>query len=410
MLKQVYKLGQVLTNYDKLRKPLSSMERASFKGEYPYYGAQGIIDYVQDYRCDGEYMLIAEDGENLVSRNQPIAQIVRGRFWVNNHAHIVKTNALADMIYICYTLNHSNISGYVTGSAQPKLSQGNLNQISVALPPLHIQQKIASILSAYDSLIENNNERIRLLEQMAENLYKEWFVRFRFPGHEKVGMENTKLGKIPKSFTITNIGSIIQYYIGGGWGNDILSDDFSIQASVIRGADFPSIREYNVSTCPCRFHKTSNYKSRQLLEGDIVIEISGGTAEQPVGRTILITQELIDRFEEGRVICASFCKLMRVNKNEISPYYLYYWMQYLYETKIIERFQLQSTGIINFKFEHFLNKGIVMIPTKELMDEFDTKVIPILKGINSLARENESLTRQRDLLLPRLMSGKLEVM
>lgn len=402
-------LGEVIENYDYLRKPLSSMERKSFKGEFPYYGAQGIIDYIADYRCDGEFLLIAEDGENLSSRNAPIAQIAKGKYWVNNHAHIVKNNNNSDLYYICYLLNNSDIAGYITGSAQPKLSQGNLNKIKIALPSLPIQQKIASILSTYDTLIENNNRRIRLLEQMAENLYKEWFVRFRFPGHEKVETEKSKYGKVPSTFKFIKMQEAFDYYIGGGWGEEEKSDEFPKEASVIRGADFPKIWQYDISTCPRRFHKTKNYKARQLEDGDVIMEISGGTSEQPVGRVVLITQELLDRFENGKVICASFCKLIRLQKNIVSPYYFYYWLRFLYDTRIIDRYQLQSTGIINFKFEPFLRKGDIMLPPQNIMEKFAKQVGSLHKEMNKLAQQNTLLTRQRDLLLPRLMSGKLEV-
>ena len=143
--------------------------------------------------------------------------------------------------------------------------------------------------------------------------------------------------------------------------------------------------------------------------GDIIMEISGGTSEQPVGRTVLVTKELVERFEGGRVICASFCKLIRLNKEKVSPYYFYYWMKFLYDTRIIDRFQLQSTGIINFKFEPFLRKGDVMLPAKEIMEAFGKKVMVLHQEMNLLAKQNSLLARQRDLLLPRLMSGKLEV-
>jgi type I restriction enzyme S subunit len=289
------------------------------------------------------------------------------------------------------------------------MTQKTYNGIKVSLPSLPTQHRIASILSAYDNLIENNNKRIRLLEQMAENLYKEWFVRFRFPGHEKVEMVDSRLGKLPSSFQVTNMGSVFDDYIGGGWGNDEASDEFPVAASVIRGADFPNVWHYDLSTCPRRYHKTSNYKSRQLKDGDITMEISGGTSEQPVGRTVLVTQEMIDRFEDGRVICASFCKMIRLKKDLMSPYFFYYWMHYMYVTRIIDRFQLQSTGIINFKFEPFLKKGLVMLPPKETQISFEKQVVPLIKEINQLAVQIDNLSRQRDLLLPRLMSGKLEV-
>ena len=408
MKTSVYRLQDVFINFDYLRKPLSSMEREKFKGEYPYYGAQGIIDYVQTYRCDGEYLLIAEDGENLMSRSQPLALIANGQFWVNNHAHIVKTNDLADLRYVCYALNHLDITGYVTGSAQPKLSQGNLNKIKMTFPTVEYQQRIVSVLSAYDNLIEVNNKRIKVLEQMAENLYQEWFVRFRFPSHETAEFIDSRLGRIPTSFKIVKMKDVFEYYIGGGWGNDDENDDFSVPAYVIRGTDFPRVSKGDLSSCPLRYHKKSNYTARELKEDDIILEVSGGTAEQPVGRTLLITEDTINRLD-GKVICASFCKQIRVKKEVVSPIFFYYWMQFLYETRIIDRFQLQSTGIINFQFEFFLRKGDVLLPSKELMTKFDMQIRYIYNEISAMAKQNDNLIKQRDLLLPRLMSGKLEV-
>ena len=143
------------------------------------------------------------------------------------------------------------------------------------------------------------------------------------------------------------------------------------------------------------------------MENDIVLEVSGGTAEQPVGRTVLIDQDIIDRLG-GHVICASFCKLIRLNKT-INPLYFYYWMQFMYDTRIIDRFQLQSTGIINFKFEYFLRKGTVVVPPKELMDKFANTIKPFRDEKLLLAKKNEKLIAQKNLLLPRLMSGKLTV-
>lgn len=274
---------------------------------------------------------------------------------------------------------------------------------------LNVQHRIASILSTYDSLIENNTKRIRLLEKMAENIYKEWFVRFRFPGHENVEMENSKYGKLPKTFEIVKMNEVFDYYIGGGWGEEERSEGFPEEASVIRGADFPNIWHYDVSSCPKRYHKAKNYKARQLEDGDIIMEISGGTSEQPVGRTVLVTEDLLERFPNKRLICASFCKLIRLKKDVVSPYYFYYWMKFLYDTRIIDRFQLQSTGIINFKFEPFLRRGDVVLPPKEVMLAFEKQVSLCHKEMNQLAKQNSLLARQRDLLLPRLMSGKLEV-
>ena len=363
----------------------------------------GLYGYTDKARVKETCLTISARGTvgAVFFRKEPFLPIVRLIAFVPN-------SKLIDAKYLYYYLSISHLDGF--GTSQQQITAPYLSRIKISIfEDINYQCHIASILSAYDNLIENNNKRIRLLEQMAENLYKEWFVRFRFPGHEKAEFVNTKLGKLPTSFSVTNMNSVFDDYIGGGWGNDDESEDFSISASVIRGADFPKVWHYDVSTCPRRYHKKSNYKARQLQDGDIVMEISGGTSEQPVGRTVLVTQDMINRFEGGRVICASFCKLIRLKKEIISPYFFYFWMHYLYDTRIIDRFQLQSTGIINFKFEPFLKKGIVMLPPKELMKSFEDKINPIFKEINQLAIQNDNLSRQRDLLLPRLMSGKLEV-
>lgn len=331
------------------------------------------------------------------------------------HYHIWKLIENKDMVdksYLYYYLLHQTpfYLGGVNGATMVHITKKSMEKKTVFIPSsLEIQHRIASILSAYDSLIENNTKRIRLLEKMAENLYKEWFVRFRFPGYEKAEFGDSKYGKLPNTFSIVRMNDVFNYYIGGGWGEEEQSDDFPKKASVIRGADFPNVWHYDVSSCPCRFHKTKNYTARQLKAGDIIMEISGGTSEQPVGRVVLVNRELIDRFEDGRVICASFCKLIRVNKEKVSPYYFYYWMKLLYNTRIIDKFQLQSTGIINFKFESFLRKCDVMLPPKEVMDTFEKQVATLHREMNLLAKQNSLLARRRDLLLPRLMSGKLEV-
>lgn len=136
------KFSEITVNYDKNRIPLSTMERDKRKGKYRYYGAQGVIDYIDDFIFDGKFLLIAEDGENLKSQKQNIAQIAEGKFWVNNHAHIVQCNDKCRIEYLCFLLNSTDLSGYITGSAQPKLSQANMNNITFPMPSVEIQDLI----------------------------------------------------------------------------------------------------------------------------------------------------------------------------------------------------------------------------------------------------------------------------
>lgn len=153
-----FRFDKIAVNFDKKRIPLSSAQREKRKGQYRYYGAQGVIDYIDDYIFDGTYLLIAEDGENLKSKKQNIAQIVEGQFWVNNHAHIVQGNTFCDTRYLCYLLNSTDLSGYITGSAQPKLSQSSLNAITLCLPEINVQQMIAEYLYMFDKKIAANQQ------------------------------------------------------------------------------------------------------------------------------------------------------------------------------------------------------------------------------------------------------------
>lgn len=141
-------LGELTINYDGVRVPVRRADRAARVGQYDYYGASGVIDKIDDYLFDGTYLLIAEDGANLLSRSTPIAFIARGKFWVNNHAHVVQTSVVPET-YLMHCLNGRDLSPWVSGSAQPKLNQKNMDQIPVALAPL---AEVSMLLRAVEGL------------------------------------------------------------------------------------------------------------------------------------------------------------------------------------------------------------------------------------------------------------------
>lgn len=213
-------LAELTDNFDGTRVPVKEADRS--RGPYPYYGASGVVDRVDGYLFDGEYLLIAEDGENLRTRNTPIAFLARGKFWVNNHAHIVRGNGKADTRFLMYALMSADISGYLTGSTMPKLTQGNLNRIPLLTPPLAEQRAIAHILGTLDDKIELNRKMSETLEAMARALFKSWFVDFdpvrakmegRDPGMPKEiadlfpsRMVESELGEIPEGWEVAAIG------------------------------------------------------------------------------------------------------------------------------------------------------------------------------------------------------------
>lgn len=122
------------------------------KGTVPYYGASGIVDYVKEFIFDGDYLLVSEDGANLNARVTPIAFSASGKIWVNNHAHVLKFDNPVTKRYVEIYLNSIDISSYITGAAQPKLNQKNLNSIPILLPEISSQKRIVSILDRFDSL------------------------------------------------------------------------------------------------------------------------------------------------------------------------------------------------------------------------------------------------------------------
>ena len=169
-------LGEMSVNYNARRIPVKAADRKP--GPYPYYGAQGIVDYVDDYIFDGIFLLVAEDGENLRSRNEDIAFMASGKFWVNNHAHILRANSDTATRFLNYAINYSDISGYITGSTIPKLSQRSLRSILIPSPPPAAQEEIVSFLGALDDKIELNRRMNTTLEAMARAIFKDWFVDF----------------------------------------------------------------------------------------------------------------------------------------------------------------------------------------------------------------------------------------
>lgn len=306
--------------------------------------------------------------------------------------------------YFSSTTLYSYIQNFASGSAQPQIPIRDLKKIPVFLPSLKIQEKIAVILSTYDDLIENNKKRIQILENMAEELYKEWFVRFRFPN-----WENTEFEKgIPKDWNTLKMSEIVSYYIGGGWGEEEQNLEFSEEAYVIRGTDIPKFNEMKFSEKVLRFHKPSNLKSRLLQAYDLIFEVSGGSKDQLLGRNLMITPNLLNIFE-NKVICASFCKLIRFDLNKVNPFFMKYFMKLYYKYDLVGLYQVQSTGISNYQFESFLKHQTIQVPTKPLTDQFEKIVKPLVEQMENLGLQNELLVSTRDNLLPRLISGKLSV-
>ena len=176
-------LGEITENLDSKRKPITSSLREA--GKIPYYGASGIVDYVKDYIFDGDFLLVSEDGANLLARSTSIAFSISGKSWVNNHAHILKFETYAERKYVEYYLNSIDLTPYISGAAQPKLNKKNLNSIIIPSPSFEEKHRIVSILDKFDTLTHSISEglpREIALRQKQYEYYREKLLNFpQFP-------------------------------------------------------------------------------------------------------------------------------------------------------------------------------------------------------------------------------------
>ncbi len=163
-------IQEITESLDQRRIPIEASIRKFRRGEYPYYGASGIIDYIDDYIFDEETLLVAEDGANLRARVTPIAFKVSGKYWVNNHAHVLRMTERVNIDFLCQVLNATDLEPYVTGTAQPKLTATKLKRISVILPPVPLQQHFAHIVHKFERLRAQQREAERQAEHLFQTL------------------------------------------------------------------------------------------------------------------------------------------------------------------------------------------------------------------------------------------------
>lgn len=373
-----YRFDEVSINYDKKRVPLSGAQREKRKGTYRYYGAQGVIDYIDDFIFDGTYLLIAEDGENLKSKKQNIAQVVNGQFWVNNHAHIVTGNDLCDTHYLCYLINSMDLSGYITGSAQPKLSQANLNAVTLLLPQIDVQKKIVNYIGKIDEKIRINKQINKNLLEQALAIYKDWFCDYALSD-----------GILPENWKITTIDAISSLVTRGiAPKYDDSSDQIVLNQKCIR--------DHTIDISLSRRHLPKKINEKWISKGDLLINSTGtGT----LGRVAQVW------FEANNMTVDSHVTIVRP-KDPILQSYIGFWG--LSHESEIEAQHTGSTGQTELPRDR-VKAMELPLPDEDTLSKFNELVIPMTSTVISNQEENDRLSQLRDALLPKLMSGELDV-
>ena len=299
-----------------------------------------------------------------------------------------------DRDYLYYFLKSSKgqqeIRKGIVGAVQAKLPIKNIQAIELELPDIETQFKIVSILKALDDKIALNNKINDNLEQQAQALFKEWFI-------------NNPEASSWKEGTFSNL---IEKIISGDWGKDTPSGNSAEMVYCIRGADIPEVRAGNKGKMPIRYILPKNYAAKQLVDGDIVVEISGGSPTQSTGRAAVVSTALLERYDKG-MVCTNFCKAIKPQKG-YSMYVYYYW-QYLYNTGVFFSYENGTTGIKNLNINDLIEIEPVHIASKVLIEKFDSFCRSIFSEVYANGLENEKLAQVRDALLPKLMRGEINM-
>lgn len=277
-----------------------------------------------------------------------------------------------------------------TGTTVTGIKQAEFRKLKIQLPEYDNQVKIASILEAIDAKIQLNSNINDNLQQQAQTIFRSWFI------------DNPASAKWP----VGTFADFIEKMIAGDWGKDTPSGNNTEMVYCIRGADIPEVKAGNKGKMPTRFILPKNYATKQLVAGDIVVEISGGSPTQSTGRAAAISDSLLSRYDHG-MVCTNFCKALKP-KAGCSLFVYHYW-QHLYDKGVFFSYENGTTGIKNLDISGFVESEAISIPPDDLIFKFDSLCQGLMRKIYAKGYENERLALMRDTILPRLMSGEIDV-
>lgn len=399
------KVASIATFHNSKRKPVTKTDRKP--GDIPYYGAAGIQDYVADYMFDGHFVLVGEDGTVLQPGGKPTLQNIQGKSWVNNHAHVLSSNDTDDTDFLFYSLGNEDITAFVTGAVQMKLNMGNLKDVEVYWPTeARCRSRIAQVLRQFDEKITLNFRISSQLEQIAQTIFKSWFIDFdpvhaNARGEQPEGMDAETAALFPYSFDETELG-----LIPSGWGVSRFDSFAEIQ---LGGTPSKAKAEYWDGSIPWvnsgainefRITKPSRYITELGLRKSSCKVLPKGTT------VVAITGATLGQFSRVEIDTTANQSVIGITpRNRSLNNFVYLWV-----TQNIEQLTSKATG----GAQQHINRNdvceqLVVLPSHEAFSKFDELVDPIFAIISSLVHQNDTLVEIRDSLLPRLISGELEI-
>ncbi len=312
----------------------------------------------------------------------------------SNDVLVFRAKEGVDPGFLYYVLADDKFFNYATatskGTKMPRGDKKSIMEYEVPDFDLDTQRKIASLLGNIDAKIIVNREINKNLDEQARLLFRYWFIDAPESNSWKKG-------------TFSNI---IDLMIPGDWGKDTPSGKNTEMVYCIRGADIPEVKAGNKGKMPTRYILPQNYVNKHLIDGDVVVEISGGSPTQSTGRIAAVSQSLLNRYDKG-MVCTNFCKALKPRPGY--SMFLYYYWQYLYDKNVFFSYENGTTGIKNLDISGFIETEPIVLPPQNLVSKFDSFCQSLFNIIFANGRENEGLAMLRDNLLPQLMTGKLEI-
>ena len=444
------RLSEVADFHNHRRVPLKSLDRQKRQGKYPYYGASGVVDHIDDYIFDGVFLLVSEDGENLRTRKTPIAFKTSGKFWINNHAHILQEKEEGVLDYLEYYFSILDLTPFITGAVQPKLNKANLETIEIPVPPKDERLKINQVLNSFTNKIELNTQINQTLEQIAQALFKSWFVDFD-PVKAKIAvleaggtaeaaelaamgtiaakspeqladmqqsqpeayqqltqtaalfpaaMEDSKLGEIPEGWRVSTLKNLSEKISKGTTPRkaDLVSANDPAIIPFVKVKDISNgnqIDKGNLEKIPASIHNRSLRRSILAVD-DILFSIAG-----TIGRTYLVDSGL-----GNSNINQALAFIRLVNKeNFLALVYLTLKSNHVQaeiKSKIVQGVQANAslTNISDIK---------ILCPSNDILDSWNGLMSPIINDIRLILELNRKLSVIRDTLLPKLLSGAIDL-
>lgn len=355
---------------------------------------------------------IGKAGDVLMSVRAPVGDVNLAPYecCIGRGLAAIRSNSNSHSLYLFYLLGFakSRLEREGTGSTFKGINKSILTVLPIPLPPLPEQRRIAAVLNAIQDEIAAQEDLIRALREFKRSVMARLFTYGASAVPAKTKM--TEVGEIPLGWELSSVEDVIEEFISGDWGEEFDDPEKDLtRCTVIRGTDFPKAGIGILSNAPMRYIKSSRIRQKQLVIGDVLIEISGGSNKQPTGRILQITASVVSQSEDP-LICTNFVKLLRLDRSSVNvDFFTFYW-SCLYEMGKTTIYEKRTTGIRNFKYKEFVQREQIRLPQ---IDE-QRRIADILNAIqNKVAAEKDRKAALQEFfrsMLQQLMTGQIRLL